>query len=197
MTQVRPDPSQGLQGLPNENVKEDVKAAVGKFKGRVPYEEGEMRLRFDQVLGSIIFHWRQELRDFEWDATSADKKTSWARAFRDWDHEQLPNGRTLPDEFQIIDVEVNEIPLGLRSVRPELHREKEYEVYSRLFWQYFYFKSNVMPKSKWPNFWVASKRDSYSVTLKTLPWFAELKEYVVETADSNEQSSNGNESEND
>ncbi|KAI7234567.1 hypothetical protein KC330_g4747 [Hortaea werneckii] len=143
----------------NEYVKEDAEAAVGRFMGRAVYEKGETKLGFDGVVGSIVFHWCQELHEFEDGCTNTDVRDSWAHAFKDWNSEHATDGKTLPSEFQVLDLDPDEIPLGVRSERAPLKRENEFEVYNRLFWQYFYLRKNVMPKSKWPAFWVVSPRD--------------------------------------
>ncbi|KAI7175928.1 hypothetical protein KC316_g9998 [Hortaea werneckii] len=190
---IRADRAKETGNDSSECVKEDAGVAVGKFMGRVPYERQETRLGLAGVLGSIVFHWRRELRDFEDGATNADITDSWAQAFEDWNTEHLPDRKFLPSEFQVLDLEADEIPLGARSERPLLKTETEFEVYNRLFWQYFYFKSSVLPKSKWPDFWSASPRDGDQVTLKTIPWYGEEEGSVEETVGSDEQSSNGNE----
>ncbi|KAI7353401.1 hypothetical protein KC320_g3947 [Hortaea werneckii] len=194
LQKVKLDPPKESQELPSESVKEDAEAAVGKFMGRVPYEEQEKKLKFDEVLGSIIFHWRQELRGFENSSLDANAKNSWTQAFRNWNNKHSSDGKELPDEFQVLDLETSDIPLGLRSERPALKREKEFELYNRLFWQYIYFKSNIMQPKKWPQFWVkVPNSDNREQNLRTLPWYEKPVESEEETSSSDEQSSTGNE----
>ncbi|KAI6908759.1 hypothetical protein KC318_g519 [Hortaea werneckii] len=159
------------------------------------FTKGKTKLGFDGVVGSVVFHWCRELHDFEDGCTITDVRDSWAQAFKDWNSEHSTDGKTLPSEFQVLELDPDEIPLGVRSERPPLKRENEFEVYNRLFWQYFYFRKNVMPKSKWPAFWVALPRGEDRVTLQTLPWYGEDEESEEETVGSDEQSSNGNEGE--
>ncbi|KAI7290466.1 hypothetical protein KC343_g395 [Hortaea werneckii] len=190
---VRPDLTKDAGKGCNECVKVNVEAAVGKFMGRVGYENHETKLGFVGVVGSIVFHWCRELRDFENGTTNTDTRDSWKQAFKDWNDEHSREDRTLPSEFQVLDLKADEIPLGLRSERPLLGRENEFEVYNRLFWLYWCFRKNVMPKSKWVDYWVASQRGGDRVTLQTLPWYGELGESEEETDGPDQQASNGNE----
>ncbi|KAI7203653.1 hypothetical protein KC316_g8107 [Hortaea werneckii] len=192
LQKVKPDPSVGSQEPPSENVKEDVETAVGKYMGRTSYEGQEKKLKFHEVLGAILFHWRQELRGFEDSSLAAGTKASWAQAFQNWNIKHSPDGKELPDEFQVLDLEASDIPLGLGSERPALKGEKEFEVYNRLFWQYYFFKSNVMQPKRWTQFWVTvANKDAHHNTLRTLPWYEEPVERE-ETVGSDEQPSNGN-----
>lgn len=97
----------------------------------------------------------------------------------------------------MLDLRVSDIPLELRSERPALKGEKEFEVYNRLFWQYIYFKSNIMQPKNWAPFWVKiPNSDANKHKLRTLPWYGEPEESEEETVGSDEQSSNGNKGEN-
>lgn len=192
LQKAKPDLTKDAGKGCNECVKVNVEAAVGKYMGRVGYEDHETTLGFVGVVGSIVFHWCRELRDFENGSANTDMRDSWKRAFKSWNDEHSELDKTLPSEYQVLDLETDTIPLGLRSKRPLLGRENEFEVYNRLFWQYWCFRKNVMPKSKWPNFWVASPRGGAKVPLQTLPWYGEKGESEEESASSDEQSSNGN-----
>ncbi|GAB1725364.1 hypothetical protein NU195Hw_g4110t1 [Hortaea werneckii] len=189
---VRPDLAKDAGKGCNECVKGNVETAVGKFMGRVGYEDHETKLGYVEVVGTIVFHWCRELRGFENGTTNTDTRDSWEQAFKDWNDVHSREDKPLASEFQVLDLSADEIPLGLRSERPLLGRENEFEVYNRLFWLYWCFRKNVMPKSKWPNFWVASPRGGVRVTLQTLPWYGEKGDSEEKIASSDEQSSNGN-----
>ncbi|KAI7478762.1 hypothetical protein KC351_g7994 [Hortaea werneckii] len=194
LQKVKPDPSKGSQEPPSENVKEVVARAVEKFMGRVQYDGQEKKLKFHEILGAILFHWRQELRGFEDSSLDADTKDSWAQAFQHWNNKHSWDGKELPKDFQVLDLEASNIPLGLRSERHALKMEKEFEVYNRLFWQYMFFKSNVMQPSKWAQFWdMTSNSDAEPKNLRTLPWYGKPVESEEEMVASDKQSSNGKE----
>ncbi|GAB1725365.1 hypothetical protein NU195Hw_g4111t1 [Hortaea werneckii] len=140
----------------------------------------EKDLKYYRTLGAVIFHWSQDLVQFENNDVSDFEKEQWSSAFLAWNRSE--SALQLPNAFRVLDLQASDLPPGLRSSRPEHQRESDLEVYSRLFWQYWFFEKSVCPQDKWADFWAEKPDDGTMLPdLQTLPWQGEPADKKEET----------------
>lgn len=168
-------------------VKADVDGVVLKHRSKMQMRANEKDLKYYRTLGAVIFHWHRDLCQFENDDVSDFEKEQWPHEFLAWNRNQ--SALQLPDAFQVLDLQANDLPRGLRSNGPEHQRENDLEVYNRLFWQYWFFEKSVCPEDKWANFWVETPDDGAILQdLRMLPWHGKPAENKEKTEFSAETS---------